>query len=83
MSVSEHKKADTGIDAIDEKRELHSEVLADKDLMSSALDGENNEHEETLWQSIKSHPMACFWAFVFCFTIVSDISSLASQDIVS
>ncbi|KAF2123439.1 maltose permease MAL61 [Dothidotthia symphoricarpi CBS 119687] len=26
----------------------------------------------TLWEAVQSHPMACFWAFVFCFTIVME-----------
>jgi MFS transporter, SP family, general alpha glucoside:H+ symporter len=48
----------------------HSEVLVDKDLMLHAYEGENAEHEEGLWQAAKDHPMACLWAFLFCFTIV-------------
>lgn len=50
---------------------LHKEVLANADLMHDAFDGENYEHEETMWESVKSHPKACFWAFIMCFTIVS------------
>ena len=23
-----------------------------------------------LWEAAKTHPMACFWAFLMCFTIV-------------
>jgi len=49
----------------------HSEVLYNPDFMSDAVDGENREHAETAWASIKSHPWACLWAFVMCFTIVS------------
>ena len=56
---------------LEEKNVRHSEVLVDKDLMSDAFQGENNEHEMSMWQAVKSHKMACFWAFVFCFTIVS------------
>ena len=48
-----------------------SEVLADKDMMNHAYDGENKEHEMGVWQSAKMYPMACLWAFIFCFTIVS------------
>jgi len=49
----------------------HSEILVDKELMTDAQNAENREHEMTLWEAVKDHPMACFWAFVFCFTIVS------------
>lgn len=48
----------------------HSEVLANRDLMSDAFDGENREHEMGVWQAVKSHPWACFYAFGMCFTIV-------------
>jgi SP family general alpha glucoside:H+ symporter-like MFS transporter len=50
---------------------LHSEVLANKDLMNDAFDGENREHEMGVWEAAKSHPWACLWAFTMCFTIVS------------
>jgi len=50
----------------------HSEVLEDKGLMNEAFQGENAEHEMTLWQAAKNHPMACMWAFIMCFTIVSN-----------
>lgn len=49
----------------------HSEVLVNKDLMVNAFDGENREHEMGVWEAAKAHPMACFWAFIMCFTIVS------------
>jgi len=64
----------------DEKDELHdgahvevhhSEVLANPDLMNDAFDAENLEHEMGMWDAAKKHPMACFWAFIMCFTIVS------------
>jgi SP family general alpha glucoside:H+ symporter-like MFS transporter len=47
------------------------EALANPELMNDAFDGENREHEMTLWQAAKAHPWACFWAFTMCFTIVS------------
>jgi len=50
----------------------HSEVLEDKGLMNEAFQGENAEHEMTLWQAAKNHPMACMWAFIMCFTIVME-----------
>ena len=55
-----------------EKHNIHqSEVLRDANLMSDAFDAENREHEMGVWDAVKTHPMACFWAFIFCFTIVS------------
>ncbi|OIW24577.1 general substrate transporter [Coniochaeta ligniaria NRRL 30616] len=51
---------------------LHSKVLDNSDLMNDAFDGENHEHEQTLWAAAKSHPWACFWAFTMCFTIIME-----------
>ena len=48
-----------------------SEVLVNSDLMNDAVDGENHEHAEGIWAGFKSHPWACLWAFIMCFTIVS------------
>ena len=48
-----------------------SEVLANNALLNDAYDGENREHAMGLWAAAKSHPKACFWAFIMCFTIVS------------
>ncbi|KAK3209018.1 hypothetical protein GRF29_69g412514 [Pseudopithomyces chartarum] len=65
---------DTGkVDYVDhhEKNAMHSELL-DDDLMRNAFAAENAEHEITAWQAVKSHPMACFWAFLMCFTIVME-----------
>ena len=50
---------------------LKADVLATPELMNDAFDGENREHEERIWASVKSHPWACLWAFIMCFTIVS------------
>ena len=50
---------------------LHSEVVGNKEMMATAFDGENREHEMGMMEAIKSYPMACMWAFIFCFTIVS------------
>lgn len=55
----------------DEKIE-HHEVLNNKDLMNEAIEGENKEHEMGMWEAAKSHPLACMWAFIFCFTIVME-----------
>ena len=60
------------VEDLKEKSIRHSEVLVNADLMTEAYRGENDEHEMSLWESVKSHPMACMWAFIFCFTIVSD-----------
>lgn len=48
-----------------------SEVLADSDLLHDAYDGENREHAMGLWEAAKTHPKACAWATIMCFTIVS------------
>lgn len=74
MSVEQEKmpaqEARTDIEELKDHNIQNSEVLVDKELMTNAFEGENREHEETLWQAAKSHPMACFWAFIMCFTIV-------------
>ena len=48
-----------------------TQVLQDKDRMTDAQNAEKREHDMSLWEAAKNHPMACFWAFVICFTIVS------------
>ncbi|UKZ95792.1 uncharacterized protein TrAFT101_010606 [Trichoderma asperellum] len=50
----------------------NSEVLGNKDLISDAIDGENQEHEMGVWEAVKTHPWACLWAFIMCFTIVME-----------
>jgi hypothetical protein len=55
----------------------HDHILVDPELMNDAFDGENHEHEQSVWQAAKSHPWACLWAFTMCFTIVSDFPALA------
>jgi SP family general alpha glucoside:H+ symporter-like MFS transporter len=37
--------------------------------MIDAFQGEDAEHSQTLWQAVKTHKMACFWAFIMCFTM--------------
>ncbi|KAL9097842.1 MAG: hypothetical protein Q9165_000168 [Trypethelium subeluteriae] len=61
-----------GAHELHEKNVHQSEILVNRDLMSNAFDGENREHETGTWQAVKEHPMACFWAFIFCFTIVME-----------
>ncbi|KAH9826772.1 maltose permease [Teratosphaeria destructans] len=55
-----------------EKTPAHLEVLVNDDAMISALEGEKSEHEMGFWQALKAQPMSCFWAVVFCFTIVME-----------
>lgn len=58
-----------------------STSLVSADLMEEAVEGENREHEMGMWDAVKSHPLACLWAFTMCFTIVScppfDLPNLA------
>ena len=65
----EPKRYDVEVQQLKEKDTLHSEILVNKDLMTDAFQGEDAEHDQTLWQAVKSHKMACFWAFVMCFTM--------------
>lgn len=65
----EPKHYDVEVQQLKEKDTLHSEILVNKDLMTDAFQGEDSEHNQTLWQAVKSHKMACFWAFVMCFTM--------------
>lgn len=57
-------------------------------LMKDALEGENREHQMGMWAAAKSHPRACLWAFIMCFTVVSllplvDFSSLKLRGLAS
>ncbi|KAH7355471.1 general substrate transporter [Pyrenochaeta sp. MPI-SDFR-AT-0127] len=65
-------QVDTADHEVQEKKIHRSQVLDDKDFMTDAQNAENREHEMGLWEAVKDHPMACFWAFVFCFTIVME-----------
>lgn len=65
----EPKHYDVEVQQLKEKDTLRSEILVNKDLMTDAFQGEDSEHNQTLWQAVKSHKMACFWAFVMCFTM--------------
>ncbi|KAJ5190911.1 uncharacterized protein N7498_009896 [Penicillium cinerascens] len=50
----------------------HSEVLPKQDLlMTDAIDGENREHEMGLWETVKSHPWACLWAFTIALLLIT------------
>lgn len=48
-----------------------SDVLVNPDLMSDAVEGENREHEESMWASVKSRPWVFLWVSIMYFTIVS------------
>ena len=49
------------------------ETLDDKDLLEASYEAETREKEMGVLEAVKTHPWACFWATVFCFTIVSYI----------
>ncbi|KIH93830.1 MFS transporter, SP family, general alpha glucoside:H+ symporter [Sporothrix brasiliensis 5110] len=62
-----------GLHDVEKPDAVHTDVVLDNVvLMNDAFDGENYEHGQTLWQSVKQHPWACFWAFVMTFTIVME-----------
>jgi SP family general alpha glucoside:H+ symporter-like MFS transporter len=44
--------------------------------LNEAYRAETNEHEMGLWEAAKTHPAACFWAFIMAFTIVSPAYNL-------
>jgi SP family general alpha glucoside:H+ symporter-like MFS transporter len=76
LGTVEPKHGATEVDMVDthdlkEKNIHNSKILVNQDLMNSAFDGENQEHAMGPWEAAKTHPMACFWAFFMCFTIVS------------
>lgn len=66
-SINE-KKMDTEFNA---QGVVQHETLDDKELLAASYEAETRENEMGVWEAVKMHPMACFWAFVFCFTIVS------------
>ena len=68
-----HNAAQVDMQDLEEKNVLQSEILINPDLMHDAFDGELREHEMGIWAAVKTHPMACFWAFLFSFTIVSPV----------
>lgn len=82
IDESRHDVADLdtkvgGRDEFTEKGNYHSEVLVDQNLMNDAFEGENAEHAMGVWEAVKTHPSACFWAFTMCFTIVRRDASRA------
>ncbi|PYH80993.1 general substrate transporter [Aspergillus uvarum CBS 121591] len=50
----------------------HVELKQNSDFMREAFDAENREHEMGVWEAAKTHPWACLWAFIMCFTIVME-----------
>lgn len=56
---------------LNEQGVVQHETLSDKELLAASYEAETRENEMGVWEAVKDHPMACFWAFVFCFTIVS------------
>lgn len=59
---------------LNEQGVAHHEALDDKDLLQASYEAETRENEMGVLEAVKAHPMACFWAFVFCFTIVGFLS---------
>lgn len=58
---------------INEHGVVQHETLDDKQLLAASYEAETRESQMGVWEAMKAHPMACFWAFIFCFTIVSDV----------
>ena len=48
------------------------DALVDKEMLTDAFQGENNEHQMGSWEAAKNYPTACFWAFIMAFTIVME-----------
>jgi len=75
MSSGINEKQEAGLHRDDQVNKagadvLHDEVLVNANLMNDAVNGENIEHEMSMWAAVKTHPWACLWAFTMCFTIV-------------
>ena len=70
-SPIDHEKPQVGMHDLEEKNGLQSEILVNPELMNDAFDGENREHAMGTLEAVRTYPMACFWAFIFSFTIVS------------
>ena len=72
--ASDNIKTDGDPHQMGTDKKVESQAFVNSNDMTDAYDGENREHEEGMWSSVKSHPWACFWSFIMCFTIVSGIS---------
>ncbi len=47
-------------------------------IKSEAVNQESLEHDMSIREAVRMYPMACFWAFVMAFTIVSLVDSSCS-----
>jgi SP family general alpha glucoside:H+ symporter-like MFS transporter len=59
MSIEPKNEKNQGeeLDSSVEKADiLHQEVLANDVLMLDAIDGENEEHQMSMWMALKTHP---------------------------
>jgi SP family general alpha glucoside:H+ symporter-like MFS transporter len=66
-------------DHINEKGQYgHNDVLRDEELLNEAYRAENAEHQMGLWEAFKIHKLACLYAFLMAFTIVSLCQALHS-----
>jgi SP family general alpha glucoside:H+ symporter-like MFS transporter len=54
----------------------HNDVLRDEDLLNEAYRAENAEHQMGLWEAFKTHKLACMYAFLMAFTIVSLVNAI-------
>lgn len=68
------------VEEFNEKGGHHKSDFLDPDILNDAYLGENREHEMGSWEAAKKHPMACLWAFIFCFTIVRKTSSVRDSN---
>ena len=74
---SGHPEIKPGLEEIevqtrDEKHLDEPQIVMDKEMFTDAIQGENREHAMTMWEAVNTYPMACIWAFVMAFTIVSE-----------
>lgn len=55
-----HEKNKSGLadsNVLQEKNIHNSELLTDRDFLSSAFDAENKEHQQGVWEAVKEQPM--------------------------
>jgi hypothetical protein len=63
-----NEKGDAGLEKVEERE---GNITIDEHELNDAFYAENVEHDMGVWEAARTHPMACVWAFVMCFTIVS------------
>jgi SP family general alpha glucoside:H+ symporter-like MFS transporter len=56
-----------------ESKKFDDERATKASFRHDAVEAENAEHSMTVLEAVKAYPMACFWAFVMSFTIVSHL----------